>query len=251
MEDHKKELFPILWRSLFLQAIWNFERLQNIGFAYALLPFLNRLYRDPEKRKEAVLRHIGFFNTHPYMVNIVFGLVAHLEEEIQAGKPVRPEEVTALKNSIAGPLAAIGDTFFWATWRPFAALLAISLGLFFHSSSSFSGTFLSPLVFILVFNTLHLPFRYWSASISYQLRDKIIDIIANFEFQYAVDMVRFSGIVLLAVTLLFYFWAFGEGLVERVIFLIVFLVTVLIGYLRVSPGLLFYGAIAVSIALAY
>jgi PTS system mannose-specific IID component len=241
----------MLWRSLFLQTTWNFERLQNVGFAFGLLPFLKKLYPEPEKRKEALLRHIGFFNTHPYMANIVFSLVAHMEQEMREEKPVRPEEVTALKNSIAGPLAAIGDTFFWATWRPFTALLAVSLVLFFHSSEAFSGTLLAPVVFIVVFNLLNLPFRYWSARISYQLRDKIIEIIANFEFQYAVDMVRFFGMVLLGATLLFYFWAFGEGLRERVLFLLVFLVTVLTGYVRTSPAILLYGAILLCIGIAW
>ena len=68
MKMNKKNIFL---RTFFLQALWNFERLQNVGFLYILYPVLKKLYPDKEKRKEALLRHIGFFNTNPYMVTII------------------------------------------------------------------------------------------------------------------------------------------------------------------------------------
>ena len=37
-------LFTIGLRANLLQATWNFERQQGIGWAYALLPALKRLY---------------------------------------------------------------------------------------------------------------------------------------------------------------------------------------------------------------
>ncbi|MHB9155515.1 MAG: PTS system mannose/fructose/sorbose family transporter subunit IID, partial [Endomicrobiales bacterium] len=141
---NKNRLFlSMLWRSFFIQAIWNFERLQNIGFVYGLLPFFRYLYPDPGERREVLLRHIGFFNTHPYMVSMIFGMVASLEEDLRDGKPVNRDQLVTLKNNIAGPLAAIGDTFFWATWRPFTVLLGVSLILFFHSYNNVYGTWLA------------------------------------------------------------------------------------------------------------
>ena len=47
----------IFLRTFFLQALWNFERLQNVGFLYILYPVFKSLYKDKEKRKEALLRH--------------------------------------------------------------------------------------------------------------------------------------------------------------------------------------------------
>ncbi|MGA2090005.1 MAG: PTS system mannose/fructose/sorbose family transporter subunit IID, partial [Endomicrobiales bacterium] len=48
-------LYSVFLRSFALQAVWNFERMQNVGFAYALMPVLNVLYPDPAKRSEALL----------------------------------------------------------------------------------------------------------------------------------------------------------------------------------------------------
>jgi PTS system mannose-specific IID component len=182
----KTTFMAVYWRSFFLQALWNFERLQNVGFAFAMLPIFRLLYPEPAQRRDALLRHLSFFNTHPYMVNIVFGMVASMEEDMRDGRQVSPGQIDVLKNNMAGPLAAIGDTFFWGTWRPFTILLSIGLTLFFYRSSNFFGTWLAPLTFLLVYNAVHIAFRYWSLRISYQLRTKIVEYIADLEFQYAV-----------------------------------------------------------------
>ena len=72
MKMNKKIIFL---RTFFLQALWNFERLQNVGFLYILYPVLKNLYPNKEKRKEVLLRHIGFFNTNPYMVTVIVAMV--------------------------------------------------------------------------------------------------------------------------------------------------------------------------------
>ena len=38
--DRKK----VWWRSTFLQGSWNYERMQNLGWAYSLIPALKKLY---------------------------------------------------------------------------------------------------------------------------------------------------------------------------------------------------------------
>lgn len=237
----KRVFVSILIRSFFVQAIWNFERLQNVGFAFSLLPFFRMLYPDPAKRREVLLRHIGFFNTHPYMVSMIFGIVASLEEDIKEGKDVRPDDLVTLKNNIAGPLAAIGDTFFWATWRPFTVLLAVSLVLIFNRLSNFAGTWLAPVAFIFLYNIIHVPFRLWSLKVSYQLRTRIVEIIADLEFQYAVDMVRFVGVLVLLFTVVYYLWVFGPDLGAKAIMLVLFLAAFVAACFRVSTLAIFYG----------
>ena len=37
-------LLRVLWRSFFFQAANNYERMQNVGFAYCMLPALRKLY---------------------------------------------------------------------------------------------------------------------------------------------------------------------------------------------------------------
>ncbi|MDR3275349.1 MAG: PTS system mannose/fructose/sorbose family transporter subunit IID [Endomicrobium sp.] len=49
-----------------MQSLWNFERIQNIGFLFVLKSFLCKIYLNKDRRKEAVLKHTVFFNTYPY-----------------------------------------------------------------------------------------------------------------------------------------------------------------------------------------
>ena len=62
----KSDLVNTWWRSTFLQASWNYERMQNVGWAFSLIPGIRRLYKSKEDRAAAMKRHLEFFNTHPY-----------------------------------------------------------------------------------------------------------------------------------------------------------------------------------------
>ena len=117
----------IFLRTFFLQALWNFERLQNIGFLYILYPVIKSLYKDKEERKKVLLRHIGFFNTNPYMANIIIAMVINAENNIASGQEQNIKKPEMIKSVLAGPVAAIGDSFFWGTWRPFVSFIAILL----------------------------------------------------------------------------------------------------------------------------
>ncbi len=244
-------LFSVFWRSFFIQALWNFERLQNIGFAYGMLPILRSLYPDPQKRREALLRHTNYFNTHPYMVNLIFGMVASLEQDVAEGKTPNPEQITIFKNNMAGPLAAIGDTFFWATWRPFSVLVAVSTALFLFRYGSFSSGLIVPLLFILIYNIVPLSFRYWSLRVSYHMHKKIVEIIASLEFQYVVDIVKLVSMLVLGIAFIFYFFNYGSSVFYMVVIAGVFLLSVLFGCFRFSSTLMFFGVIALSVLLAY
>jgi len=105
----------ILWRSLFIQGAWNFKGMQNIGFVYAMVPGLKRLAADGIEK--AAARYVRFFNTHPYMAPTIMGVFLKLEEQGDT------TTVDKLKQTISSSLAAIGDTFFWATLKPMIALL--------------------------------------------------------------------------------------------------------------------------------
>jgi mannose/fructose/N-acetylgalactosamine-specific phosphotransferase system component IID len=240
-------LLKIFFRSFFIQAVWNFEQLQNVGFAFGIMPLIKKLYPDPKERAGAIQRHLNFFNTHPYMVNIVFGLVASMEEELKEGKTFKPETIDVLKTNMAGPLGAIGDTFFWATWRPFVAVLASSLILFFYRSNDFGGTWLAPVLFLLVYNLLHVWFRYWSLNTGYRLKTKAVEIITNFEFQYLVELVRIAGVMMIGFSVLFYFLVYSEGSKQQIGTLIMFLAGLVFGFFRMSPSLIFYSSLVIII----
>ncbi len=132
-------------RSLSLQGSWNFPRMQGLGFFFSLLPWLRKVSGDGFK--EACYRHLGYFNTNPYMSPYVLGVVSRLEEE---GKG---EESVKARNSLMGPLGAIGDGYYWATLRPFTVLMSIALSFFWIAAA--------PVLFLLIYNTVHLKNR-WS-----------------------------------------------------------------------------------------
>jgi mannose PTS system EIID component len=113
----------VFWRCLFLQAAWNRRGMQNLGFAYAIDPALRRLYPDPERRREALLRHLGTFNCHPYTAAAIVGGAIHHEERVAAGEEA-PAVPLEFKQVLQGPMAAVGDGFFWAGLRPFFGALA-------------------------------------------------------------------------------------------------------------------------------
>lgn len=115
-------------RSFFLQAGWNYDRMQHLGFAFAMMPVLSRLYPEQEARIAATRRHLEYFNTHPYLGSALIGASIRLEQDVAMGSR-RPDEVVSFKNGIMGSYGAIGDAFFWAALRPLGAVIAVLLAL--------------------------------------------------------------------------------------------------------------------------
>ena len=50
----KKDRRSVMLRSQFLQGSWNYERMQNGGWAFSLIPALKKLYPNPEDFKSSV-----------------------------------------------------------------------------------------------------------------------------------------------------------------------------------------------------
>ena len=45
----KKDRLSVAWRHQFLQGSWNYERMQNGGVAYTLIPAIKKLYQTKEE----------------------------------------------------------------------------------------------------------------------------------------------------------------------------------------------------------
>lgn len=138
-------LLNIFMRSLTIQASFNLWRMQNLGFAFAMLPLIRSGEGDQRRRAAALARHLQMFNTHPYLAAPLIGAVAKLEEE---GKE---EAADHLKKALMGPYAAIGDPFFWGALRTLSAAAAVIL--------AFRGHLVAPLAFLLLYNPAHLWIR--------------------------------------------------------------------------------------------
>lgn len=138
----------IFLRSLLVQSSWNFAGLQNLGFFFMTWPALARGHLTAPELARTGARHLGNFNTHPYFAGLVAAAVIRNEE---SGGSV--EAVDGLKRSLMCALGAVGDEFFWATLRPFAAVVALPAAL--------AGAVWAPLILLAVYNVPHFSVRAW------------------------------------------------------------------------------------------
>lgn len=148
-------LVRVFLRSLFLQAGWNPQGMQNLGMAYALFPALKQLYPERRALQAAVQRHLAFFNTHPYVAGAILGGAIFHEARIASGEE-EPSAVIAFKSALMGPLAALGDGFFWLSLKPAAGALCAGL-------VPLLGAW-AVLLFLVLYNVVHLTLRarlYW------------------------------------------------------------------------------------------
>lgn len=167
----KKDRLAVAWRSTFLQGSWNFERMQNGGWAYSMIPAIKKLYSTEEERKKALKRHLEFFNTHPYVASPIIGVTLALEEERANGKPIDDAAIQGVKIGMMGPLAGIGDPVFWFTVRPMLGALGASLAL--------SGNILGPILFFVVWNVIRWGFMVYTQESGYRAGSKIADDLSG------------------------------------------------------------------------
>ncbi|MCL2485643.1 MAG: PTS system mannose/fructose/sorbose family transporter subunit IID [Endomicrobia bacterium] len=222
-------------KSFFVQALWNYERLQNIGFLFVIKPFLDNAYPDKNERREALMRHTGFFNTHPYMANIIIAITANTEAKMAKNETIAAD-VNLVKSSMAGPLAAIGDSFFWGTLRPLAAFICVFMVILFSQISEFASLdygIVIPIYFLIIYNTIHIPLRYWFMFSGFKLDRESIALLSKFEFKYLWEMLRYTVLAVIIVSIILYFKVFGFGPVNKNFFGASF------------PDALIYGAVLV------
>ncbi|BBM36982.1 PTS system mannose/fructose/sorbose family transporter subunit IID [Pseudoleptotrichia goodfellowii] len=156
----KSDRRSVMLRSQFLQGSWNYERMQNGGWAYSLIPALKKLYPDRNDASAALKRHLEFFNTHPYIAAPILGVTLALEEERANGIPIDDAAIQGVKIGMMGPLAGIGDPVFWFTVRPILGAIAASLAT--------GGSVIAPLFFFIVWNIIRIGFLWYTQEFGYQ-----------------------------------------------------------------------------------
>jgi len=205
----KWERVKIFFRSLFIQSVFNFERMQNIGFVYILFPIIKRLYSDTQTQKEVILRHLEFINTHPYLVTSVASLIIAKEEELSKGKErLTPSDISVLKSTITAPLAGLGDSLFWATLRPlisFLGIIIILAGIFLWKSP-----FLGIGFFLIIYNFVHLLVRYKGIKKGYLLQEKLLEKVSKVPFQRIKTRLNIIGMIFLGVLSSIFCWFNSE-----------------------------------------
>ena len=161
----KSDRQKVWWRSQFLQGSWNYERMQNLGWAYSLIPAIKKLYTKKEDQAAALERHLEFFNTHPYVAAPIMGVTLALEEERANGTEIDDAAIQGVKIGMMGPLAGIGDPVFWFTVRPILGALGASLAA--------SGNIIGPLLFFFGWNAIRMAFLWYTQEFGYKAGSEI------------------------------------------------------------------------------
>lgn len=163
----EKDLSNLVLRSIPMEHSWNYERMMHMGYARALMPILKKLYPKDEDFREALQRHLEFYNTTPFIITFPLGISAAMEEERSTSVDTfDTKSISDVKTALMGPLAGIGDSIFWGTLRIIATGIGTSLAL--------QGNLLGPLLFFLVWNVPHWISRYILSFVGFNLGTEVI-----------------------------------------------------------------------------
>lgn len=161
----KNDRIAVWFRHQFLQGSWNYERMQNGGWCFSIIPAIKKLYPNKDDQISALKRHMEFYNTHPYLSAPVMGVTLALEEDRANGAPVDDAAIQGVKVGMMGPLAGVGDPVFWYTVRPLLGALGASLAM--------GGSILGPILFFVLWNVIRMAFLWYTQEFGYKLGTSI------------------------------------------------------------------------------
>lgn len=164
----KKDIRKAWLRNLFFSTTgWNYEKMMGLGYCYAVMPFMRKMYKDPEQLKERVKSQLQFFNCNAAMSNFIIGANMAIEEKegLKAA-----DTISALKTGMMGPLAGVGDTIFGVTW-----------GTVFFSIAAYMGMQGSPIgcIIAIIAGIIKCFFGYAFINIGYKEGAKLVDTVSG------------------------------------------------------------------------
>ncbi|WP_459874933.1 PTS system mannose/fructose/sorbose family transporter subunit IID [Desulfothermus naphthae] len=174
----KKELYTLLkcfFRTYFIGCMFNTKGLQNLGLLYIMDPGLRLFYGENQKEyRKARERYLSHYNSHPFFLPLLVGYFLFIESRISQ-KMISPKALTAIKETSAYTLSAIGDSFFGGsllvTWA-FAEVLLILYGQKFWALLFFIFAFFSLQLFRFI-----IFWKGWSRGLAFFQWMKNINLI--------------------------------------------------------------------------
>ncbi|MFP3854101.1 MAG: PTS system mannose/fructose/sorbose family transporter subunit IID [Anaerolineales bacterium] len=167
-------IFASWWRWLFFShANYNWERYQGTGFAHAMAPIIEKLYKDPEEIKAALKRHLVFFNTEPDTGGVIHGMTIALEEQRALGNAdIDDDTVNGVKSGLMGPFAGLGDVLKQGTWFP--VWQSIGIGVALAAEGAASGI-LGPIIYFLAAAAYTFAFGWWVYIQGYRQAQSLVE----------------------------------------------------------------------------
>lgn len=93
------------------QICFNYETMQSCAVMYAMGPCLEKICEGkPDLLRSKLKTHFQFFNTQPWMGGLILGAALAIEE---SGADNASETASAVKTSLMGPFAGLGDSLFF------------------------------------------------------------------------------------------------------------------------------------------
>ncbi len=182
-----KDLRSMYWRSTFLLGSFNFERMQAIGFCITLMPAIKKFYPDDKTQQAAALkRHLEFYNTHPWISSVVFGVTAAMEEHRSKGEDIGDETITNVKVGLMGPLAGVGDPIFWGTARPVLGALGASLAV--------AGNWMGPLIYFFGINIIRILVRWYGLRWGYERGTAMVAEVGGGQLKRITQIAAITGL---------------------------------------------------------
>ena len=180
----------LLWVT-FGQQCYNFEIMQGLGFAHAMCPIIKRLYpNDTEKRKEALERHLNYYNTENNWGASIAGIVASMEEEKANGAAISDSSINSIKAALMGPLASIGDTVTQSLVKTVLLGIACDLAL--------NGNILGPILFVVLMSVYTLGFSHFVYFTGYKSgKASVTRLLAGGKLSAVTDALGVLGIMVL------------------------------------------------------
>ena len=162
----KKTLNKMVWLSCFLQASFNYERMQAWGWLWGMLPGLQKIHTNKEALKASMAHNLDFLNPPPFLVTFVMGIVLSLEQNKADTATIRSVRISA-----AGPLGGIGDALFWLTLVPITAGLTANMAM--------EGQIIGAVLFLIIFNAVQFAVRFGLMYWSYGLGTKAVTLLTS------------------------------------------------------------------------
>lgn len=183
-----RDFWKSFTRSCTLDSPWNYERMQNLAYCYMMIPVLKRVYTNKDDMAKALTRHMEFMSCTPHLVSLLVGITGAMEEENAKNPDFDATSISAVKTSLMGPMAGLGDSFFWGT------LLTIAVGI--GVSFAQEGSIIGPISFLLIINVPGFLARYYCLKLGYQYGVKFFsDVSASGVIEKVTKSVSIIGLM--------------------------------------------------------
>jgi len=204
---NKWDLFKIIYRTLYIQGAWNYERMLGLGFCFCLIPFIKKSFQGSADRINFLKRNLDLFNTHPYMASWIVGATIKLEEQTIFQKKRNKVDIDKFKTRLSELLGAVGDQLFWRQLKPITAMLGLMVTLYLNIVGLFA--------FLILFNLPHIFVRINGVFAGYRLGFDVLEKISLKKYNQLLDNLDKVGSLLIgALVVLFvnshYIFKFDE-----------------------------------------